>query len=85
MFSCDSDDEDKIISCVFDDIDLNKISADDIFSTGSKWKDQSLLFSTVQAYDSVTGREKNRKFTSGSLCKDCEWEITIRSTKNNTR
>ena len=30
-------------------------------------------------------REKTRKFTSGSSCKDCEWEVKIRSTQNKTR
>ncbi len=106
MFSYDSEEEDKIISCVFDNIDLNETPANEIFTIGSKWKDRSLLYSTIQAYAASTGwkatlshsiyircscykgpvrRETSRKFTSGSLCKDCKWEIKIRSTKNQTK
>ena len=29
--------------------------------------------------------EKERKFASGPLCKDCQWEIKIRSTINNQK
>ena len=106
MFTYDSDDETKIISCVFDDVNFDEISAAGIFQLESKWKDRSLLYSIIQAYVATTGwkatlshsiyircscykrptrREKTRKFTSDSLCKDCEWEIKIRSTQNKTR
>ena len=106
MSSYDSDDEDDIISCDLDNVELNEASAEDIFRVGSKWKDRTLLYSTVQAYAAATGwkatlshsiyircscykrplrREKSRKFTSGSLCKNCEWEIKITSTKNDTK
>ena len=106
MFTYDPDDDEKIISCVFDDVNLNEMSAHDIFQLGSKWKDRTLLYSTIQAYAAATGwkatlshsiyircscykrptrREKSRNFTSGSLCKNCEWEIKIRSTQNKTR
>ena len=36
-------------------------------------------------YKRPTRRETSRKFTSGSLCKDCEWEIKIRFSQNKTR
>ena len=55
MFSYDSGDKDNIISCNFDNVDLKEASAEDIFRVGSKWKDQSLLYSTVQAYTAATG------------------------------
>ena len=57
MLSYDSEDEAKIISCVFDNIDLNETSVDKRFSMGSKWKDWSLLYSTVQANATATGRK----------------------------
>ena len=106
MFTYDPDDDEKIISCVFDDVNLEDTSAFDIFQLGSKWKDRSLLYSTIQAYAAATGwkatlshsiyircscykrptrSEKSRKFSSGSLCKNCEWEVKIRSTQNKTR
>ena len=37
MFTYDSDDCDKIISCVFGDTNLDEISAEDIFQLESKW------------------------------------------------
>ena len=106
MFTYDSDDEEKIVSCVLDDVDFNETSVEDIFPIESKWKDRSLLYSTIQAYAAATGwkatlshsiyircscykrptrRETSRKFTSGSLSKDCNWEIKIRSSQNKTR
>ena len=106
MFTYDPDDDEKIILCVFDDVNSNEMSANDIFKVGSKWKNRSLLYSTIQAYAAATGwkatlshsiyircscykrptrRGKSRNFTSGSLCKNCEWEIKIRSTQNKTR
>ena len=50
MFTYDSDDEEKIVSCVLDDVDFNEISVEDIFPIESEWKDRSLLYSTIQAY-----------------------------------
>ena len=55
MFTYDSDDEEKIVSCVLDDVDFNEISVEDIFPIESKWKDRSLLYSTIQAYAAATG------------------------------
>ena len=55
MFTYDPDDDEKIISCVFDDVNLNEMSAHDIFQLRSKWKDRSLLYSTIQAYAAATG------------------------------
>ena len=51
----DSDDETKIISCVFDDVNFDERSAADIFQLESKWKDRSRLYSTIQAYAAATG------------------------------
>ena len=106
MFTYDPGDDDKIISCVFNDVNPDEISAEDIFQLESKWKDRSLLYSIIQAYAAATGwkaplshsiyircscykrpirRETTRRLTSGSLCKNCEWEIKIRSTQNKTR
>ena len=87
-------------------MNFDEISAEDIFPIESKWKDRSLLYSTIQAYAAATGwkatlshsiyiqcscykrptrRETSRKFTSGLLCKDCDWEIKVRSSQNKTR
>ena len=54
MFTYDSDDDEKIVSCVLDDVDFDEISAEDIFPIESKWKDRSLLHSTIQAYAAAT-------------------------------
>ena len=93
MFSYDENETDKIISCSFDNVNFEDITAQDIFKVESKWKDRSLLYSIIQAYVAATGwkatlshsiyircsfckrpvcRENIRKFTSSSLCKDCE-------------
>ena len=89
-------------------IDVDKIEPENSFEVESKWKDESLLFSTVQAYTASTGwkptlshsiyircsyynrptrnkSEKDQKFASSPLCKDCKWEIKIRSTVDNTK
>ena len=55
MFTYDSDDETKNISYVFDDVNFDEVSAADIFQLESKWKDRSLLYSTIQAYAAATG------------------------------
>ncbi len=55
MFSYDSDDESLITSCSFDIIDLNAVTQSGIFPIGSRWKDWSLLYSTVQAHAAATG------------------------------
>ena len=106
MFSYDEKEPDKIISCSFDNVNFEEVTAQDIFQVESKWKDRSLLYSTIQSYAAATGwkatlshsiyircscykrpmrTETSRKFTSGSLCKNCDWEIKIRSTENKTR
>lgn len=55
MFSYDEVETDKIISCTLDDVDLEHIPPEDIFQVESKWKDRSLLYSTIQAYAAATG------------------------------
>ena len=106
MLSYDSDDESLIASCSFDNVDLNTVDPQEIFPVGSRWRDRSLLYSTVQAYAAATGwkaslshsfyircscydrplrKNKTRTFSSGSLSKNCKWEIKIRSTKNDVR
>ena len=106
MFSYDEKEPDKIICCSFDNVNFEEVTAQDIFQVESKWKDRSLLYSTIQAYAAATGwkatlshsiyircscykrptcSENTRKYSSGSLCKDCDWEIKIRSTENNAR
>ena len=105
MLSYDPDDDDLITACNFDNTNIDEIDPETIFRVGSKWKDRSLLYSTVQAYAAATGwkptlshsiyircscynrpnrnrSENERKFASGPLCKDCNWEIKIRSTIN---
>ena len=88
------DNDDLITACKFDNINIDEIDPETIFRVGSKWKDISLLYSTVQAYAAATGwkstlshsiyiqcscynrpnrncGEKERKFASGPLWKDC--------------
>ena len=50
MFSYDPDDDTLITSCSFGGTDIDEIDPENIFKVESKWKDQSLLYSTVQAY-----------------------------------
>ena len=108
MLSYDPDDDTLITSCCFDNVEPDELDPEHIFKVESKWKDRSLLYSTVQAYAAATGwkptlshsfyircscynrpnrnrSEKERKFASGPLCKDCNWEIKIRSTVNNMK
>ena len=108
MLSYDPDDDTLITSCCFDNVETDELDPENIFKVESKWKDRSLLYSTVQAYAAATGwkptlshsiyircscynrptrkrSEKERKFASGPLCKDCNWEIKIRSTVNNMK
>ena len=106
IFSYNPNDESVIDSYVFTDSKLKSISAEDIFTVGSKWKYWNLLYTTVQAYAATTGwkaalshsiyikcpyydrpiRSNNiRKFSSGSLCKKCRWDIKIWSIQNDTK
>ena len=55
IFSYDPNDESVIESCILDHCDLNSTSAEDIFPVESNWKDQKLLYTTVQAYAVATG------------------------------
>ena len=55
MFSYDADDDILITSCSFDDVDIDEIDPQTIFKVESKWRDRSLLYSTVQAYTVATG------------------------------
>ena len=49
MFSYDPDDDTLITSCSFGGTDIDEIDPENIFKVESKWKDQSLLYSIVQA------------------------------------
>ena len=55
IFAYDSNDPELILSCCLDDINLDDVSSEVIFPLNSKWKDRSLLYSTVQAYAALTG------------------------------
>lgn len=44
-----------ITSCTFDNVDIKSLSPEKIFPLGSKWKDRSLLHSTVHSYAALTG------------------------------
>ena len=55
FFAYDSNDPELILSCCLDDINLDDVSSEVIFPLNSKWKDRSLLYSTVQAYAALTG------------------------------
>ena len=54
-------------------------------ATGWKATLSHSIYIRCSCYKRPTRRENTRKFTSGSLCKDCDWEIKIRSTENTTR
>ena len=108
MLVFDQEDDNLIIACNFDKRKIQDIDPEEIFKVESKWKDRTLLYSTVQAYAAATGwkptlshsiyircscynrpnrnrSQKERQFASGPLCKDCKWEIKIRSTVNNLK
>ena len=55
MLSYDPEDDNLITSCNFENTNINDIDPVDIFKVESKWKDRSLLYSTVQAYAAATG------------------------------
>ena len=55
MLIYDSDNESLITSCSFDNLDINAVTPQDLFPIGSRWRDQSLPYSTVQAYAAATG------------------------------
>ena len=77
IFLYNPNDESVIDSCVFDDSELKSISAEDIFTVGSKWKDRNLLYTTVQAYAAATG---SKAALSHSIYIKCScYERPIRS------
>ena len=68
MFSYDPDDDTLITSCSFGGTDIDEIDPENIFKVESKWKDQSLLYSTVQAYAAATGWKPSLSIYIRCLC-----------------
>ena len=98
MLSYDPQNNILVISCNFNNSNIKEIDPENIFRIESKWKNRSLLYSTVQAYAAATHwkptlshsiyiqcscyhrpirnrSERETKFTSGPLCKDCKRKI----------
>ena len=55
MFSYNKHDNDIIISCNFDGLNIAGLDPNKIFREGSMWTDHRLLYETVKAYAALTG------------------------------
>ena len=55
MFSYDENNSDVIISCQFDNINVEELDPNDIFRENSTWADRKLLYETIKSYAALTG------------------------------